>query len=322
MSFSNPPLKLSVDDESVRRHSENSDSSTCSVNYVIPHQSYNITASQDSSFSSESVSSNESSSEFDPTSANGLRIIYDREVPFEVRRISFNGRATGGGVDDDGHSTLTSEDNSQDCSPLSNSNMGVMQSLKVKVLLLGAEDAPRAVQIELSSETDLFFHFLHAIEEKTYVRIQENQRLMVEFSDYATVLVRMLNACIREPQVHLAIFTMHVSSPTNEARIDFIQNMEYKYVELLFCTCVRSPQDVVQRHIASRYNFIKQQLASASSRLSEIHNLVKLKNPSLLLQLQKNPPPPLPPNTSSSAPTGPLQGHGQIHGHHIGRLGK
>ncbi len=37
-----------------------------------------------------------------------------------------------------------------------------------------------AVQVELSSETDLFFHFLHAIEEKTYVRIQENQRLMVE----------------------------------------------------------------------------------------------------------------------------------------------
>lgn len=63
------------------------------------------------------------------------------QVPFEVRRINFNGRTSGG--DEDGHSTLTSEDNSQDCSPLSNSNMGTMQALKVKVLLLGAEDAPR-----------------------------------------------------------------------------------------------------------------------------------------------------------------------------------
>ena len=66
--------------------------------------------------------------------------------------------------------------------------------------------------------------------------------IIEQFSDYATVLTRMLNAvqfillcisnihlpfmafrfvsqCIREPQVHLAIFTMHVSSPTNEARL-------------------------------------------------------------------------------------------------------
>lgn len=43
---------------------------------------------------------------------------------------------------------------------------------------------------------------------------------MVEFPDYPTMLVRMLNQCIREPHVHLAVFIM---MPTGEARLDFIQ---------------------------------------------------------------------------------------------------
>lgn len=49
---------------------------------------------------------------------------------------------------------------------------------------------------------------------------QESQRLMVEFADYPTVLMRMLNSAIREPHVHLAVLIMQ---PTGEARLDFIQ---------------------------------------------------------------------------------------------------
>lgn len=89
----------------------------------------------------------------------------------------------------------------------------MMQTLKVKILLLGAEDSPRgacaktflrksfsfspisaAVRVELTSESDLFFHYMHLIEEKSYGRVQEAQQLVVEFSDYPTVLMRMLNA--------------------------------------------------------------------------------------------------------------------------------
>ena len=101
MSFSIPPLHLNIDDESIRRQTESSNSSTHSINYVSTHQSYNTvtTSNQDSSCLSETISSNENISgksphptintgyhlysrypDFDPTAANGLRIIYDREV--------------------------------------------------------------------------------------------------------------------------------------------------------------------------------------------------------------------------------------------------
>jgi hypothetical protein len=43
---------------------------------------------------------------------------------------------------------------------------------------------------------------------------------MVDFGDYPTMLLRMLNQCIREPHIHLAVFVMQ---PSGEARLDFIQ---------------------------------------------------------------------------------------------------
>ena len=65
--------------------------------------------------------------------------------------------------------------------------------------------------------------------------------------------------------------------------------MEYKFVELLSCMFKASPEDVVRAQIAFRYNLIKSRLALMSARLSDVNHLVKIKSPSLLLQLQKSP---------------------------------
>lgn len=162
---------------------------------------------------------------------------------------------------------------------------GMLELIKVKILIVGSEDAPSAIRMEMSSEVDLFFHFMHFIDEKSFARVQEAQKLMVDLSDYPTILVRMLNSCIKEPHISLGIFTLLNDA---EARLDFIQNMEYKFVELMYCACIRSPEEVVQHHITYRYNAMKQKMSIMQARLQEINNLVKIKNPSLLLQLQKS----------------------------------
>jgi hypothetical protein len=156
----------------------------------------------------------------------------------------------------------------------------------VKILLAGVDESPQIVRVELSSESDLFFHYMHIVDEKEFLKIQETQKLVVDFIDYATVLIRMLNCCIKEPHIHLAILTIFTDN--NNARLDFIQNMEYKFVELMYCNCIRSPEDIVQNHITFRYNAMKQKLSLTQNRLQEITNLVKIKNPSLLLQLHKS----------------------------------
>lgn len=72
-----------------------------------------------------------------------------------------------------------------------------------------------------------------------------------------------------------------------QARLDFIQNMEYKFVELLSVAFLRSPDDLIRQSISFRYNAVKSKLSIVANRLTEVTNIVKIKNPSLLLQLQQ-----------------------------------
>lgn len=53
---------------------------------------------------------------------------------------------------------------------------------------------------------------------------------------------------------HLAVFVMQRDG---QARLDFIQNMSYKFVELLSCNFARSPDELVRQQITYRYNALK-----------------------------------------------------------------
>ena len=53
--------------------------------------------------------------------------------------------------------------------------------------------------MELTSENDLFFHYTHSLDEQGFRLVQEQQKLMVDFAEYAAVLIRMLNTCIKVP---------------------------------------------------------------------------------------------------------------------------
>mmetsp|Transcript_31656 Transcript_31656/g.53439 ORF Transcript_31656/g.53439 Transcript_31656/m.53439 type:complete len:227 (+) Transcript_31656:205-885(+) len=198
--------------------------------------------------------------DLDPSIADGHRVVYDREVPFELR-------------------TVDSNEGTHD--------VGTLESIKTKVLIMGDEHNPTSVRVEVSSENDLFFHYQHAMDEIQFRSVSESQKLMVDFHEYANLLMRMLNNCIKEPHSHLAIFMMLADG---KARLDFIQNMEYKFVELLSLEFGRSPEDIVRSHISYRYNSMKGRLALMQARLQDVNALVKIKNPSLLLQLQRTPP--------------------------------
>eukprot|EP00916_Digyalum_oweni_P014738 GHVL01024131.1.p1 GENE.GHVL01024131.1~~GHVL01024131.1.p1 ORF type:complete len:219 (+),score=29.31 GHVL01024131.1:410-1066(+) len=193
----------------------------------------------------------------DPALAVGHKVIYDRECPFELR------------LQDD---TFGPQD------------VGTLEAIKCKILLLSDGQTTEEVRIELTSENDLFFHFSHAVDEKKFRQMKASQKLMIEFSEYSHVVKKMLNSCIKEPQSFLAVFVMHKDG---QARLDFIQNMEYKFVELLSCEFRSSPNETVRQQIAFRYNTVKSKLNAVQNHLQELTVIVKTKNPSLLLQLQK-----------------------------------
>ena len=195
----------------------------------------------------------------DPSLVDGYYVFYEREVPFELR-------------------VSEAADMPQE--------VGALEAIRVKILLKGEQQQPDALRVELTSETNLFFHYVHELTEASFHDLQEGQKLMVEFAEYSSVLLRMLNNCIKEPHTHLAVFIMHDSG---EARLDFIQNMEYKFVELLSCKFANSSEEEVRSQITYRYNVVKSRLALMQARLADVNALVKIKNPSLLLQLQRTP---------------------------------
>jgi cold shock CspA family protein len=55
------------------------------------------------------------------------------------------------------------------------------------------------VKVELTSENDLFFHYTHIITKDSFCEMQEEQKLMVSFQEYARVFIKMANSCIKEP---------------------------------------------------------------------------------------------------------------------------
>ena len=64
------------------------------------------------------------------------------------------------------------------------------------------------MRIELISENDLFFHYTHAIDEAGFKEMQEAQKLMIEFAEYTSVLIKMLNSCIKEPHRYSPLATV------------------------------------------------------------------------------------------------------------------
>jgi len=68
-----------------------------------------------------------------------------------------------------------------------------------------------------------------------------------------------------------------------QAHLDFIQNLEYKFLDLITLDFVASNEEIIRQNITFRYNTLKARLIFMQNRLKDISAIIKLKNPSLLL---------------------------------------
>lgn len=63
--------------------------------------------------------------------------------------------------------------------------------------------------------------------------------------------------------------------------------MEYKYIELISIDYETSSEETIREAITFRYNSVKAKLMFLQNRMKDFSSLVKVKNPSLLIQMQK-----------------------------------
>jgi hypothetical protein len=145
-------------------------------------------------------------------------VVFDRELPLEVRHSS-----------------------DQD------SSLGTLLTVKVKILVLYRENnQPESVRVELARDADLFFHMYHSLQEKGFAAMQARQKLMVDYTDYPHCLITNFNKCIKDPHNCMAVIYIH---DDGNARMDFVQNLEFKFVELLSLDFLLTPNDVVKQHV-------------------------------------------------------------------------
>ena len=194
----------------------------------------------------------------DPSLSEGHKLLYNREVPFELRL-----------EDTDGPQEVAS-----------------FELIRCKVLIAGDDNNIIQIRVELSCENDLFFHFTSDVDEETYKIMQENQKLTVNFKEFCNLLKRLFNNCINEPQSYISVFIMQKEGT---GRLDFIQNIEYKFIELLSVDFVNSPDDTVRKQIGYRYNALRTKMEMMQDRITAISNIIKIKNPSLIHQINKAP---------------------------------
>jgi hypothetical protein len=72
--------------------------------------------------------------------------------------------------------------------------------------------------------------------------------------------------------------------------MDFIENMEYKFVEVLSLDFRAVEESINRRSVSYRFGFLKNRMSLVQSRLNDISTLIKLKNHSLVQNLQKSVP--------------------------------
>lgn len=90
---------------------------------------------------------------------------------------------------------------------------------------------------------------------------------------------------IENPHTYYGILKLYQNG---DAVIEFIQNLEYKYVELLTLNFATSDEKLIRESISYRYNITKVKMIYYKNKLTDFSNMIKAKNPSLLVNYKKN----------------------------------
>lgn len=75
--------------------------------------------------------------------------------------------------------------------------------------------------MDVTSENDIFFFYFDEVDEEEFNKRRIEQKLTLDYCQYATVLTQLLNGCATEPQTQHAILT--IEDDGQRARLDFIK---------------------------------------------------------------------------------------------------
>ena len=76
-----------------------------------------------------------------------------------------------------------------------------------------------------------------------------------------------------------------IMNSDSSANLKFIKTLPFKQLEQLSLKFRLGEMDAIQKHVVFRYKLIRYELNENQTKLQEVCNILKLKNPSLITQI-------------------------------------
>ena len=140
------------------------------------------------------------------------------------------------------------------------------------------------LKLELTSEADLFFHYSTIETIDTFSALKENQQLTLKFEGFIGLLIKLLNSLQKSSKKNFGILQLYSDG---SAKFNFLQNLHYKYIDLLSLNLKSSNDEIIRESITYRYNIVKAKIMYLQTNFKQFSSVVKTKNPGLIVQLEK-----------------------------------
>ena len=192
----------------------------------------------------------------DPSLGDKLMKIYEEEVPFEIR------------IEDEN---------------LSGNDKSIFQSLLCKVFVTDETAEQTNIKIEIANDKDLFFYYSSEINPQLFEEIKKNQKLTCNFTNFSDLLIKYLDFCIKDQKAYLAVFNI---KSDKKAKMELLENLEYKFGELINLDFVPASDDLIREQISYRYNSMRAVHEITQSRIEIINNVLKDYDPQLINEVK------------------------------------
>ena len=98
------------------------------------------------------------------------------------------------------------------------------------------------------------------------------------------MLIKLINQSIVEPETNKIEMIMNSDST---ATLKFYKILDFKVLEQLSLNMKLGDAEVINDHVAFQYKLVKKKMNDMKSKLEEIVQIIKDKNPSLIYQINR-----------------------------------
>ena len=156
----------------------------------------------------------------DPSLEGGFKVIYNKEVPLDIK--------------------IESNEGTKD--------LASFEPIRCKLLsdAINQEGIPTRVKLEISWESDLHFHYTNIVDEQTFLDMKKKQDIKIDFPQYCNLIVKICDNCIKIPDTYIGLFTI---KEEGTSKLVFIKGSDFKFRELLLLDFKKTPDEIIQKHI-------------------------------------------------------------------------